>query len=254
MKKILLAFAFAATAFTASAQTNAQDWTKTDCNGNNWNLFSMLDSGKVVVMEFVMPTSCFGCHNAAGYLEDIWSQFNVSHPGKVEMFAMGYNNSYTCATILSWQTTYNINMMHPIEKCGSELAYYGSMGMPTIVIVGGVGRMVFYEKMGFSESDTTNIKDTISLALSTSGVSENAVKEMFSVYPNPAKTTFTVEFAEKSSNGEVEIFNTLGEKVQSASVTSEQKKQFSLEGMAAGVYYIRYKTDTGIYTSRLIKE
>lgn len=255
MRKLSLALGILLTTVTGNAQTVAQDWTKTDCNGNTWQLYPMCDSGKVVVMEFVMPTTCFGCHNAAGYLESIWQQFNVSDPNKVEMFAIAYNNSYTCTQLANWKTTYGINMMHPMDQGGSMLSYYGSMGMPTIVIVGGVGHMVFYEKQGFTESDTTNIKNAISLALSTSGVAEPSLDNKFKVYPNPANNIFTFEVSETgSTNNEVEIYNTLGVKVLSFSIGKEQKKEISLEDLSSGAYFIRYKNDTGIYTKRLIKQ
>jgi thiol-disulfide isomerase/thioredoxin len=254
MKKLLLVLAFLPIAVASDAQSVAQDWTKTDCDGNTWQLYPMCDSGKVVVMEFVMPTSCYGCHNAASYLEPIWQQFNASNPNKVEMFAIAYNNSYTCTQLSNWKTTYGINMMHPLDQGASMLSYYGSMGMPTIVIVGGVGHMVFYEKQGFTESDTTNIKNAISLALSTSSLSEAEVDKVIKVYPNPASDKIIIELtATAGSTNLIEMFNLAGEKIKTIDAGKEIRKEISISDLSAGVYFIRYNNGTSTYTKRIVK-
>ena len=46
----------------------AEDWTQTDCNGVEHNLFSELDAGEVVLMEIVMLDGCVPCINAAHYI------------------------------------------------------------------------------------------------------------------------------------------------------------------------------------------
>ena len=253
MKKLLLAVALITSGFMSSAQTVAQDWSKTDCDGNTWQLFPMLDSGKVVVMEFVMPTSCAGCRNAAGYLEDIWGQFNASNPNKVEMFAIAYNNTYTCTQLANWKTTYNIPMMHPVDQGSQMLSYYGSMGMPTIVIVGGAGHLVFYEKQGFSASDTTNIKNAIAQALATSGIADTEAGSIFNVFPNPATDMITVELS-KGANGTINVFNVLGKQVLSVQAGKEKTKDISLASLTAGIYYVQYSTAKETYTRRIVKK
>ncbi|HBS86718.1 MAG: hypothetical protein A2W91_11870 [Bacteroidetes bacterium GWF2_38_335] len=56
MKKFLLIlFAASTFSFAANSQvtlTTAADFTATDVNGNTVNLFSLLDAGKHVVLEF----------------------------------------------------------------------------------------------------------------------------------------------------------------------------------------------------------
>jgi hypothetical protein len=252
MKKLLLAIALISSASIASAQAVAQDWTKTDCDGNTWQLYPMLDSGKVCVMEFVMPTSCPGCHDAAVRLESIWGQFNVTNPGKVEMFAIAYNNSYTCTQLTNWKTTYNISMMHPVDQGQQMLSYYGSMGMPTIVVVGGAGHLVFYEKQGFVASDTTNIKNAIAQALATSGIPNVDAGSTFNVFPNPATDMITVELS-KGANGTINIYDVLGKQVVSVKAGKDKTMDISLASMTPGVYYVQYSTAKETYTRRIIK-
>jgi PKD repeat protein len=54
---------------------DAKDFTVTDLDGNTWNLFSLLDEGKVVYIEFSATWCgpCWNYHNA-GHLKDVWNE------------------------------------------------------------------------------------------------------------------------------------------------------------------------------------
>lgn len=210
----------------------------------------MLDSGKVVVMEFVMPTGCYGCYEAGNYLEDIWDGFGADS-SKIEMFAMGYNNAYTCTQMGSWANTYDVKKLHPVVQCASELAYYGSMGMPTIVVVGGLGHNVFYYKEGFLPADTTDIKNAIALALSTASINEGTKGREVSIYPNPAIWTVTVDLGHPAT-GELELIDPMGEVLLTIPVKGETWKKLDIAAAAPGLYFIRFKGENGIVTRKLI--
>ena len=62
-------------------QTNATDFDATDCDGNAHNLFSELDSGKIIVIAWVMPCGPCGTHSLPAYVSAL--SYSTSHPGKV---------------------------------------------------------------------------------------------------------------------------------------------------------------------------
>src|SRR5882724_13557565 len=151
-KLVAFLFAVLVLAFGSSvkAQTTAADWTKSDCAGTSHHLYSELDSGNVVIMDFAM-TNCIPCATATAALAELDKKFAVSNPGKLRHYGMGYLNAYTCRDMLSWKTQNNFTLP-VITGCAADVKFYGGMGMPTIVIVGGADHRVLYNKQGFVAS------------------------------------------------------------------------------------------------------
>ena len=58
MKQFYMLFAALTLGFAAQAQlpdgSVAPDFTATDIDGNEWNLYSLLDEGKTVILDFLL--------------------------------------------------------------------------------------------------------------------------------------------------------------------------------------------------------
>ncbi|MCE3229897.1 MAG: rcc [Bacteroidetes bacterium] len=77
----------------------------------------------------------------------------------------------------------------------------------------------------------------------TIGIEENQIRSAFMVYPNPSNGILNIK-SENADLSYVEIYNTLGEKVLSASL-SENNNALELRQLAKGVYiYIVYSKNT----------
>lgn len=243
MKKIVYLFGILLTANIMFAQTTAQNWTKTDCDGKSHNLFTdYLDQGKVVLMQFDMM-NCALCTSAAYYTDQIQKDFQTSNPGRVVMFSLGYTNTTLCSQMNSWKTS-NGFTFDMIEKCPDELAYYGQMGMPTIVIVAGGDHKVYYKKLGFKASDDASIRTVIDAALAATGMEENQNNmNSLSLYPNPATKTVHIEYSLKSATDvKVEVYNILGEKVQIVAPDKQSTGKHLIElntvNLSDGIYIV----------------
>jgi hypothetical protein len=65
-------------------------------------------------------------------------------------------------------------------------------------------------------------------------------KELIKMYPNPASTELVVEDIDNNFTGEFVIYNVLGEKVATLTL-SEDKNRIDLTTLKSGVYYLKYR-------------
>lgn len=191
---------------SSNAQTTAMNFDIIDCNGNPHNLFADLDAGKAVIIEFFM-TSCGSCITAGNTLEAMKADLLAEYPGMIKSYAFGYNNTYSCATVNNWVTTNGFSSI-PSDSGATQVAYYGGMGMPTIVILGGgtAHQVLGSPYVGFTTSDTTTMASDIRNFLSgATNIEENPTDlNNISVFPNPANESVSIGFNLKT-DGEVVI-------------------------------------------------
>lgn len=201
MKKLLLFSILLNMGLLLNAQTTALNFETADCDGVNHHLFAELESGKVCILEFVMM-GCQPCVTAGNGLKNIYAQFEASNPGKVHLYSMGFQNSISCTQMNNWKTANNFN--HPVFKGdANQVNYYGGMGMPTVVVLGGLsGHKIYYQNQGYSSSENAPIAAAINLAISespvVSGTGELQNDEHFTVFPNPFDNTLTIAIKEMS--------------------------------------------------------
>jgi hypothetical protein len=222
------------------AQTTAQDWTKNDCDGNPHHLFAELNAGQVIIVEYVM-LDCAPCVTAANGLKAVYNNFNTSHPGKVKSYSIGFIDSYTCADLQSWKTTNNLSHTTMFPNGASDVAYYGGMGMPTIVVLGGPYHKVFYKKLGYAPSDNNTITAAINSALVATGIDQTLKQVITSVYPNPGNGKITFELKE---NAEVTIVDLSGKTIAEFGTLTAGIQHIDLK-LTAGLYLLQVNAHNG---------
>ncbi|MFI5171840.1 MAG: T9SS type A sorting domain-containing protein [Chitinophagales bacterium] len=251
-------FTFPAVLFFCSAlqaQDFAEDWTQTDCAGVDHTLFTELDAGNVVIMEFVMPTGCVPCITAAENIGPLVDDYNVEFDNRVKYYTFGYNEAYTCATLDGWAADYSLNPSAKFSSGTDILAYYGSMGMPTIVIVGGLDHAVHYEKMGFLVSNMDDIEEAIIAALgtedtSTTDILSDAISSI-NVFPNPAAETIVLTYENSFSVDAISLMDLKGNKISGLqnpvfnNIGNRYIATFDISSVPNGIYFIQF-TGNGI--------
>jgi len=191
--RLLLCAPFFVIGLNTTAQTTAMDFNVADCNGNQQHLFTDLDAGQAVIIEFFM-TSCGSCVVAGDALEAMKTDLLAEFPGMVKSYSFGYNNSYSCVTVNNWVTTNGYSSI-PSDSGAAQVAYYGGFGMPTIVIVAGSSHSILGNPyIGFSISDTTQMAGDIRTFFNTAGIESPSKTVDLSLYPNPANTDFRLDF------------------------------------------------------------
>lgn len=165
------------------AQTTALDFSASDCYGTPHQLFDDLDAGNAVVLDFVM----MNCPDCAPATAAIASQVipNTIDPARVIFYSIGFDDIITCPEITGWASGGGV--VHPVfAGMSDQTAYYGGMGMPTIVVLGGGStHSVYYVHLGYAPGLIGIITNAINLALlDASGVAENG-NVVIDFGPNP---------------------------------------------------------------------
>jgi hypothetical protein len=239
MKKVLYLFLLVVSIKTFG-QT-AVNFNANDCSGVNHDLFTELNSGKVVVVSFVMPcTSCIG-PSLSAYNEV--QNYAASHPGRVVFYLSDDVGNTNCTTLTSWANTNGMSGIPVFSTTALKMSDYGSGGMPEIVVLAGPNHdVLFNENNGL---DVTNFNNAISSGL-TIGISENSKADFsLSVFPNPSITNKSkIRYSlSQSSDVEIEMYNTVGAKVKSIKLEKQSAGKhesiLDLETLANGIYYIK---------------
>lgn len=91
--------------------------------------------------------------------------------------------------------------------------------------------------------------------LSTTALSnETFLENQFSIYPNPNKGSFTIEFKELVNSFSVEIFDITGKTIYENNYdqSSNLLQLINLDNVTSGVYFINVKSDKGLVTKKLV--
>lgn len=232
------------------AQSTAMNFNRKDCNGVQRNLFTDLDSGNAVIIEYFM-INCAPCPAAGIKLEAMKANLLTQYPGKIISYAIAYNNTYTQTQVKNWVSSNGFNMI-PMDSGAAQVAYYGGMGMPTIVIAGGktTHSVLGAPYIGFNNSDTTQMAADIRSLLgpptntgSTVGIGEHSplINDLI-VYPVPATEKISISFSISDKVGfEVALFDFSGRKVSSLASgnASAYNADITVTDVPAGNYIIK---------------
>lgn len=218
------------------AQSTAMDFQVNDCAGNFHHLYSELDQGNVVVLEFAMM-NCTPCITAGKGIEALVAPFQNSHPGRVHFYTFGYENSIDCMAMNNWLAANAMN--HPVfAGDAAQTNYYGGMGMPTVVVVGNPTHKVYYNQKGYSPSHDKNIKGAIEQALSEYTGIHQPGGDHFSVYPNPFLSQLTVTVNPESAITRVVLSDLTGKAIVVQDLMQGKSWSWDLAHLPEGTYFL----------------
>ena len=85
---------------------------------------------------------------------------------------------------------------------------------------------------------------------------ESFLQNDFSIYPNPSKGSFTIQFKDLMNSFSVEVFDVTGKTIYENNFeqSSDLVQAINLQNTTSGVYFINVKSDKGIVTKKLVIE
>lgn len=240
MKVQLFSILIIAFASTGMAQRTAIDFTASDCNDSMHHLFSKLDSGKVIVLVWVMP--CGTCVGPALTTYNVVESYQSAHPNTVYMYLCDDVANTNCASLNSWANENGITKAIRFSDASIDMRDYGSVGMPKIVVLGS-NYTVWYNVN--NTVDATALQNAINKALTPTGISEPISNiSSLNATPNPAGNSAEIKFnLAKPSDMRIELFNPEGKMLAtifSGNLTAgENIMSLDVATYGAGTYLVK---------------
>ena len=251
MKKIYILFAFLLFGAGLRAQqtnlTEAIDFTVTDCHGQTYNLFEILDRGQAVFIDFFFYT-CGQCQTISPYITGSYTQMGCNMH---DVFYIEISYIDSDAVCQQWANQYGVEFPTVGRDGGGNEIFelYGIQACPTLVLImpdRSIPIQGLLDLYPFSSQDVVNAMQQHGLQphdCINDGVEENDV--MLTLFPNPANESVTLQ---GENLGVVSVYNALGQKVDS--FISEGSELIIPTGQyQEGIYFI--KTSKGM-TQRLV--
>jgi thiol-disulfide isomerase/thioredoxin len=265
MKKTLLT---SVVFLSAAAFTNAQDlypipaedFTVTDLQGGTHSLFSILESGKVVVLDVSATwcSPCWGFHQS-GYLEDLNEQLGpdgtdqirvIWYEGDASTGQADLEGSGTSQGDWITGTTYPLINESPIQL---DFDIYNPIGFPTINVISPLDNEVKEDILFFNTgTEAENLQEMIDFILQFAtavGVNENlkTVAEQVSLYPSPASNFVDVNFSQLSEPvSSLIITNAIGQIIKTIAVNESLKTQFVVGDLENGIYFMNIQNNSKV--------
>ncbi len=256
-KQLILLLIAISCSFALHAQT-AVNFNANDCTGNNHDLFTELNAGKIIVLVWVMP--CPGCIDAAQTANEVAANYAVTNPGQVLMYLIDDYGNSSCATLDTWAWAENITNITTFSDSTIRMSDYGGVGMPKIVILGGgFGHEVYFNENNIGADDSLGIANAIDSALAdvTGIVFVPETNPAITVFPNPTTDNVALSiFAETNDPVVVSVKNSQGQIVMNvfsgALIAGNNKFIIDCEALSSGTYYIEVAQGANVNVNQFL--
>ena len=176
------------------------------------------------------------------------------HPDPVAMISVDTANATIGATdwTASWSTSGTMHADSVSVEFSNGTTSSDTSGTVTFT-ANNAGETVTIIAYGPCSSDTA----TFTFDVNQISVDEDFMNGSLSIYPNPTRGLFNIEFAtEQSKDVEISIVNMVGQVISTEveEVNGVYNNQFDLSNESAGVYFITFTTDEGTLTERITIE
>jgi hypothetical protein len=243
MKKILLSI-FITFVFGLSAQ-KIPNASYTDCNGNTQDIYSVLASGKVLMIAS-KGLDCSICMSHASGYESFIDQNKATIAGWGAMVFNYKTDVPTCSEITSWNTTYGWNQIFSFADSNKDFLVSGT---PRYYVVNPADSAVVYNGGNFNTAQQTALQYASSIS-----IKEKSYFADLKVFrQNEAialKTSVSI-----ANNSLAILYNITGQKEQVWSEFEASPSGYRLslnKNLNSGVYLLRLTSNGKEVTKKLV--
>jgi hypothetical protein len=193
------------------------------------------------------PIPTCGAFNFATSAKDVW--YSVVVPASGTLTIETSTNSSAAPGIDTVIAVYSGDCSTLVEVgCDDDGATEFAVGLSRLALTGQTpGATLLIRLFGYN-----GVQGLYSISAFDASLGNNSFDNAnFSYYPNPVKNTLNLSYNQEISN--VEIFNLLGQKVNSNSINANQG-QVDMSNLSNGVYLVKVTSNNQEKTIRVIKE
>jgi hypothetical protein len=256
MKNQLFSIILLAFSTTLMSQLTATNFICNDCSGTSHELFKELDSGKIIVLVWVMP--CGACTGPALTCYNIVKSYQSTNPGKVFLYLTDDLANTSCSSLNSWCTSNGIDQSSfslRFSNSKIKMTDYGISGMPKIVVLGGKDHKTLY--IANNTVNAVTLQKTIDDALlvtSTTKITGSSIP--ITIDPNPASASTTIScFSEEPQNAMIDLLNETGLILKTIYngklISGENTFILNTANYPPGNYFVTIKSSNGIKSKHL---
>lgn len=248
MKSILLSFLCLALSISTFAQQTAPDFTVTDLDGVEHNLYNYLNDGKVVIVD-VSATWCSICwsFHQGHFLEDIYQKYGPNGTDQVVvLFYEGDANTGDNAVFGTGGSTkgdWTNGSSYPFineSPLSLDMSVWNK-GFPTVSVVNPADKTIVADLTDYKNQGVEAMYEVIDNLLGPVAVKDEQKDLPVRVYPNPFTESVTIDLSESINTvSSIEIVNSVGKSIENKIVNSELIN-ISTENYIAGNYFVLLK-------------
>lgn len=263
MKKNLLSLCSALlVTFSSISQvsiTTAPDFTVTDTEGHTHNLYTILNSGKYVCVDFFF-TTCPPCISTVPFYKQSYTNFGCNTE---DIFFISIDNGDSNAEVIAFENDHvGGNSGYPTvsgdDGGGNAVnVAYNPSAYPTYILIAPNHQIIETDMWPINDpgSFTTifanhNLTPKSCAITGINNTSETI--ENVSVYPNPVLNNTHIKSYENLKS--VKVFDVLGNVLVNETIANTNEYEINMSTFQTGVYFVEINSEKGAVIKKIHKK
>jgi len=259
---LIIALFFATGIYAQTDLETALNFDVTTTDGKLVELFSLLDQGYIVVLDF-FHVNCNGCQTYSPEMQLAYQDFGCNSSN---VYFLGINKWDDLEDVIEFDETYGVTFPTAsgdgYGRGYSAFLKYGIAGTPTLVVI--QPDRTITEQVIWPPT-REEIVEKVEAAGGVQNACNLGVDDIFAnntqnlkVAPNPAINKTSIFFEEEvPQNSAIEIHDLLGKQIRSYEYINDDiysnELEINLDGMEAGIYFLTLRNkNTILASSKLI--
>ncbi|MCX6295122.1 MAG: T9SS type A sorting domain-containing protein [Bacteroidetes bacterium] len=230
--------------------TTAVDFTVTDLGGNSHNLFTILNSGKYVCLDFFF-TTCGPCQATCPYFKQTFTNYGCNTQ---DVYFMSIDLGNTNAECAAYETTYLGGSPGYPTISGSGgggnavVSAYGVTAFPTYILIAPSKTILeqdMYPIGSAASFDAYFSTHSLAYKACSTGITEETLANSISVFPNPAVDKLIIETSNNEKVSAVKVYDVLGKLLIDKKLDGTERLELNVADLEKGIYFMEITTATG---------